>query len=481
MSWLRLALANLGLSRLTSAVNVLLMALGTASIVLLLLVGNQLSDTMSRDARGIDLVLGAKGSPVQLVLSAVYHADVPTGNIDLAEAERWAEDPRIANAIPLSLGDSFRGFRIVGTTPAYGALYNAEIANGRWWSGSMEAVVGATAASAAGLEVGSTFAGAHGFTDGGHSHDSALYRVVGVLDRTGSVLDRLVLTSLDSVWDLHEPATSTARSKADDEHDHDEHDHEDEHGDEHDHDEHADEHGDEHDHDEHGNEHDHEGEHGVEHDRDEHGDEHDHEGEHGDEHDHDEHDHDAHGHSDEDREITAMLLSYQSPVSAVSLPRQINTTSNLVAAAPAVEVTRVLQLIGVGLDGLRAFAWILIVSAGLSIFAALYGSLRTRRGDIAMLRCLGATRWELFFALLLEGLLLTLMGILLGLLAGHVMVEVLGGWLEQSRGVSFTGLIWLPVETALIAGLLAVGVAAAAIPAIQAYRTDVAKTLAEAP
>ncbi|MEL6199153.1 MAG: FtsX-like permease family protein [Pseudomonadota bacterium] len=499
MSWLRLALANLGLSRLTSAVNVLLMALGTASIVLLLLVGNQLSDTMSRDARGIDLVLGAKGSPVQLVLSAVYHADVPTGNIDLAEAERWAEDPRIANAIPLSLGDSFRGFRIVGTTPAYGALYNAEIANGRWWSGSMEAVVGATAASAAGLEVGSTFAGAHGFTDGGHSHDSALYRVVGVLDRTGSVLDRLVLTSLDSVWDLHEPATSTARSIADDEHDHDEHDHEDEPGDEHDHDEHADEHdhdehgdehdhdehADEHDHDEHGDEHDHEGEHSGEHDHDEHGDEHDHEDEHGGEHDHeehgDEHGHDAHGHSDEDREITAMLLSYQSPMSAVSLPRQINTTSNLVAAAPAVEVTRVLQLIGVGLDGLRAFAWILIVSAGLSIFAALYGSLRTRRADIAMLRCLGATRWELFFALLLEGLLLTLMGILLGLLAGHVMVEVLGSWLEQSRGVSFTGLIWLPVETALIAGLLAVGVAAAAIPAIQAYRTDVAKTLAEAP
>ncbi|MEM7451525.1 MAG: ABC transporter permease [Pseudomonadota bacterium] len=514
MSWLRLALANLGLSRLTSAVNVLLMALGTASIVLLLLVGNQLSDTMSRDARGIDLVLGAKGSPVQLVLSAVYHADVPTGNIELAEAERWAEDPRIASAIPLSLGDSVRGFRIVGTTPEYGALYDAEIADGRWWSGSMEAVVGASAASAAGLEVGSTFAGAHGFSEGGHSHDNSVYRVVGILDRTGSVLDRLVLTSLDSVWDLHEPATSAAASNTDadhehdegehegehgDEHDHDEHDHEGEHGDEHDHEEHdhESEHGDEHDHDEHdhededehGDEHDHdehehEGEHGDEHDHDEHdhedehGDKHDHEGEHGDEHDHDG---DEHDHGDEDREITAMLLSYTSPVAAVTLPRQINTTSNLVAAAPAVEVTRVLQLIGVGLDGLRAFAWILIVSAGLSIFAALYGSLRTRRGDIAMLRCLGATRWELFFALLLEGLLLTLMGVLLGFVAGHIMVEVLGGWLEQSRGVSFTGLIWLPVETALIAGLLAVGVAAAAIPAIQAYRTDVAKTLAEAP
>ena len=167
--------------------------------------------------------------------------------------------------------------------------------------------------------------------------------------------------------------------------------------------------------------------------------------------------------------------------SAVTLPRQINTTSNLLAAAPAMEVSRVLQLIGVGLDGLRAFAWLLIVSAALSIFAALYGSLRSRRGDIAMLRCLGATRWELFFALLLEGFLLTLMGVLLGFLAGHVLVEVLGTWLEQSRGVSFTGFVWLPTETALVLGLFVVGVAAAAIPAIQAYRTDVARTLAEAP
>ncbi|MEO0630073.1 MAG: ABC transporter permease, partial [Planctomycetota bacterium] len=290
MSWLRLALANLGLSRLTSAVNVLLMALGTASIVLLLLVGNQLSETMSRDARGIDLVLGAKGSPVQLVLSAVYHADVPTGNIELAEAERWAEDPRIASAIPLSLGDSFRGFRIVGTTPDYATLYDAEIADGRWWAGSMEAVVGAAAASAAGLEVGSTFAGAHGFSDGGHSHDRSLYRVVGVLGRTGSVLDRLVLTSLDSVWDLHEPAAPASPTTVDAEPEHD----------------------DEYDHDD--------------------AEEHDHSDEHG----HD--DAEEHDHSEEDREITAMLLSYRSPVAAVTMPRQINTTSNLVAAAPAMEV-----------------------------------------------------------------------------------------------------------------------------------------------
>ena len=103
---------------------------------MLLLLSHQISETLTRDAEGIDLVLGAKGSPVQLVLSSVYHADIPTGNIPLAEARRWTEDRRVAEAIPLSLGDSARGFRIVGTTPAYPALYDAAVAEGRLWDAS---------------------------------------------------------------------------------------------------------------------------------------------------------------------------------------------------------------------------------------------------------------------------------------------------------------------------------------------------------
>ena len=154
MTWLRLAVANLGLSPLTSAVNVLLMALGTASIVLLLLAGSQLSETMSRDARGIDLVLGSTGSPIQLVLSAVYHADVPPGNIRLEEAERWAGDSRVQTAIPMSLGDSYRGYRIVGTTTDYAELYGAGLAAGRFWDGALEAVAGSAVAQSAGLGVG---------------------------------------------------------------------------------------------------------------------------------------------------------------------------------------------------------------------------------------------------------------------------------------------------------------------------------------
>ena len=439
MTWLRLAIANLGLSPLTSAVNVLLMTLGTASIVLLLLAGSQLSDTMTRDARGIDLVLGPTGSPVQLVLSAVYHADLPPGNIRLEATERWADDARVETAIPLSLGDSHRGYRIVGTTAAYADLYDAGIASGRLWDSPMEAVVGSAVAESAGLGPGSSFDGAHGLEEGGRSHDSHPYRVVGVLEATGTVIDRLILTSLESVWDLHAPAVPPALASSSRRHS--QHDDEDEHG----------------------------GDNELAHT---------HESAHG----HDEDEHQAHEHVglDPDREITAMLLRYRTPLAAMSLPREINAEGDVQAASPAMEVARILQLVGIGLDGLGTFSWVLIVTAGLSVFAALYGSLRARRGDLAILRCLGATRWELLVALLLEGLLLSIIGVLLGFIAAHGVMEVLGGWLESTRGLALTGWTWIPAETSLLLGLFGVGAVAAAIPAAQAYRTDVARVLAEA-
>ena len=149
------------------------------------------------------------------------------------------------------------------------------------------------------------------------------------------------------------------------------------------------------------------------------------------------------------------------------------------AAAPPVEIARVLSLVGLGLDGLRAFAWILIATACLSVFAALYGSLRNRRRDLAMLRCLGATKIEVFLALLSEGVLLSAAGIAFGYLLGHATMMMLGAWLESSRGVTLADLQWAPGETSLLLVLLGVSLLSAALPALQAYRTDVARTLSE--
>ena len=440
MSWLHLALANLRLAPLASLVNMALMGLGTASIVVLLLAEAQLSDTLARNGRGIDLVIGAKGSPFQLVLAAVYHIDIPPGNISLETAERWEADPRVRTAIPLALGDSFRGSRVVGTTPAYAAHYGAELAEGNFWESdsALQAVVGASAAATNGLGVGDRFNGSHGIAAGGHEHEAESYRVVGVLKPTGTVLDRLILTSLESYWALHDE-------------DHDSHS------------EHDAAHVGDGEHETH-----HEGEHHEEHEAD-------HEA------DHDEnHDHADHAASDDEREITALLLSYRTPLAAITMPREVNEQSTLQAAAPAVEIARVLALLGVGLDGLRAFAWCLILIAALSIFAALYGSLSNRETDLATLRYLGATRGELLLTLLLEGALLTLGGVLFGFALGHGVVEVLAQWLRSTSGVEMTGLLWLPTETLLLAGLFGIGLLAASLPAIRAYRTDVARTMAKA-
>ncbi len=125
--------------------------LGVATITLVILLSRELEQRLVREAAGIDLVVGAKGSPLQLVLAGVYHADVPPGNVPLAAVEELARRPLVRQVIPMALGDSYRGFRIVGTEPAFVAHYGATLAQGRAWSAPMEAVLGSEVARATGL------------------------------------------------------------------------------------------------------------------------------------------------------------------------------------------------------------------------------------------------------------------------------------------------------------------------------------------
>jgi putative ABC transport system permease protein len=199
-----ISFAYLRAKPLSTAINLLLLALGIATITVLMLATQQIEQRMGRDANGIDMVAGAKGSPMQLVLSAVFHLDAPVGNIPLDDATALARHRLVKRAIPLALGDSYKGFRIVGTNHDYPAHYGARIADGSLWAKSMEAVLGAEAARATGLRVGAKFAGAHGLGQGGEEHEQEPYQVVGVLAPTGTVIDRVVLTSVESVWEVHE-------------------------------------------------------------------------------------------------------------------------------------------------------------------------------------------------------------------------------------------------------------------------------------
>ena len=337
-------------------------------------------------------MVGAKGSPLQLILSSVLHADVPTGNIPLEAVERLAADPMVAEAIPISLGDSYRGFRIVGTQPAFLALHHAAIAQGGIFTGEMEAVLGAQVAKRTGLALGATFAGSHGLAAaGGATHGDHPYKVVGILAPTGSVIDRLVTTPLESVWEVHG----------------------------------------------------------------------------------------AHGAAPQAREVTAVLLRYRTPIAAAVLPRRINATTALLAASPAYEGARLMNLVGVGVDALGVFALVLMASAALSVFIALTSALQERRYDLALLRMLGASPAKLFVLVAAEGMTLVVAGVILGLVVGHVAAEALGRWLAASQTWSLTGIAWAPGEAWLAALALVLGAATCAIPAILAYRRDPASVLLE--
>ncbi len=441
MNLFRLSLANLAISPLSTAVNILLLSLGTASIAILLIATYQLTTTLTRDSADIDLVIGAKGSPLQLVLAGVYHADVPPGNISLKEVDPWMAHPYVKTATPLALGDNYQGFRIVGSQADYLEIYGGEIAQGRLWERPLEIVAGSQVAREAGLTIDSTFSGVHGLETDGHEHEQQRYLVVGILAPTGTVLDRLLVTSAESVRALHHS-------------EHDDHDHEAD-ADDADDPLHYEEH-EEHNHEEHSHE---------EHSHDDHGKE--------------DHNDASHAHDENDQQVTVVLVKYASPLAALSLPREINAGSSLQAASPAFEITRLLQIVGIGIGWLQAFAAILLLSAALSIFAALYASLKARRKDLAVLRCLGATRWELFVLLFVEGMALTVAGIAVGLAAAHGGLEIIGTWLSDNQNINLTGMIWAPAEYALVAGLLTAGLLTAIIPAWQAFSTDVAQTLAK--
>jgi putative ABC transport system permease protein len=454
----KISLQNLKSKPLYTFLSVLVLSLSIA-----LLIGiNQLKTSfeyqMENNLGNIDLVIGAKGSPLQLILASVLHIDNPTGNISYAEAKKIVKNPLVKSAVPISYGDNYKGYKIVGTTPAFLDFYEAELQDGNMFDTSFEAIIGHSIAERLQLKIGDSFQSSHGLIENEidvHDHD---FVVVGILKPTQKVIDRLILTNLKSIWDVHSHGDDHNKANAKEE-SHTEHNHDAQEQGQEDHAHH--DHGDsEHDH-SHEEHHHHENEDGVhDHEHHSHEDQHhhdNHEGAHDHDHaeknQHDEHNHSTQEHTEEDKEITSMLISFRNPIALLNLPRKINKDTNLLAAIPKFELNRLYEFTGVGIQTISWIAYIILFISGMTIFISLYKMIKERAFDLALLRTYGASNFQLVKMVSYEGVIIVIFALLLGFLLSKATLFVLIEYVQS--GPQYDILQSLPVlEYLKIIGLV---------------------------
>ena len=412
MNIFKLSLKNIFNKPLSSTISLALLILGIGIISLLLQLNTLIKDQMDNNLKGIDMVVGAKGSPLQLILSSVYHIDSPTGNISLEEAEKISKNRMVGSSIKLLYGDNFKGYRIVGAEKKFIELYNGKIKKGKNLSKPFEVLVGSKVYSKLKIDIGDDLISSHGLRETGESHDNQSFKVVGLLEPSNSVIDQLIITLPQSVWDVHGN-----------------HDHKEEH------------------------EHDHEEEH-----------EHDHEKE----------------HQHDDKEITAMLIKFKSPMNIIQFPRQINETTNLQAAVPSYEISRLFKLFGFGIETLSYLAYLIIIVSGFSLFINLFNSMRERKYEMALIRTLGASRLQLSTMIIFESIILTISGFILGLLFSRFGVMFVSSLMEESINYNLSSFKILNEEYWLLLLSVIIGLMASLIPAVQVYKMNISKILADA-
>ena len=223
MSIWNLSVQNLKSKPLYTFLSVFILSLSIALLLGIQQLKRSFENQIKNNLGNIDIVVGAKGSPLQLVLASVLHLDNPTGNISYKEALKISKNPMIKWAVPISYGDNYKGFRIVGTTDTFTALYNAELEKGHRVQNSMEVILGNAVAQKLKLKIGDTFLSSHGLIENSIEVHNEMFTVVGILKSTQKVIDRLIITNLDSIWDVHHHEDEDDNNE---EHHHDEHHHE---------------------------------------------------------------------------------------------------------------------------------------------------------------------------------------------------------------------------------------------------------------
>jgi putative ABC transport system permease protein len=428
MSLWKIAWRSIQQRSLASTLTAISMALGVALVVTVLVLHDVIDQSFRRGAQGYDMIVGAKGGQLELVLSTAYNIGRPIENIPYNYYEELLPGGRFAaqveTAIPVCLGDSYEGFLVIGTLPErFTKLHyldgrNYEFAEGRNFEVDhfYEAVIGAYVSQQTGLKIGGEMRPTHGVAEKGEAgHKHRPFQVVGILAPTGTPLDRNVFVNMEGFYHLEGHSHHSAGHDADTGSDHADHDH----------------------------------------------------------------DHvDSNKPVPEDaKRVTAVLVCTE-PTAVMTLAKQINEGATAQAALPAQVMIELLDgIVGNVQVILLLLAVLVVVVAGIGILVSIYNSMSDRRREIAIMRALGARRWTVMLVILLESILLAQGGGALGLLLGHGMIGALGPTILEYTGIAIGTLHFSWTELVLVPGLVVLAALVGYLPAVIAYRTDVAQAL----
>lgn len=416
MHLLRIALASLANRRFTALLTVFAIALSVCLLLAVERVRTEARASFASTISGTDLIVGARSGSVNLLLYSVFRIGNATNNIRWDSFETLSKHPQVKWAIPLSLGDSHRGYRVLGTDTGYfehyryGRSQNLQLAQGKPFADPFEVVLGAEVAEALKYQLGEQIVLAHGVaTVSLTRHDDKPFRVVGILARTGTPVDRTLHISLQGMEALHVdwqngmPARGAARISAEQ----------------------------------------------------------------------------AREMQLQPKAITAALLGLKSKVATFTVQRQVNEYRGepLLAILPGVALQELWSLMGTAEKALFMVSLFVVLTGLIGMLTAILTSLNERRREMAILRSVGARPWHIGGLLVLEALVLAAAGAALGLALLYGGIAAGQGWVQARYGLYLPLALPSAYEWCLLGAILGAALLMGGVPAWRAYRQSLADGL----
>jgi len=413
----RLALASLANRRFTALLTAFAIALSVCLLLAVERVRTEARASFASTISGTDLIVGARSGSVNLLLYSVFRIGNATNNIRWDSFEHFANNPKVKWAIPMSLGDSHRGYRVMGTTEAYfehyqyGHKQNLQLASGRAFATDpFEVVLGAEVADALHYKLGDKLVLAHGVAAISLvKHDDKPFTVVGILKRTGTPVDRTLHISLGGMEAIHidwhngVPARGAGRVSADQ----------------------------------------------------------------------------ARNMDLTPQAITAFMLGLNSKISTFALQREINEFRGepMMAILPGVALQELWSLMSTAEKALFVVSLFVVLTGLIGMLTAILTSLNERRREMAILRSVGARPWHIATLLVFEALALALAGVVAGVGLLYVCIALAQGYVQSNYGL-YLPLAWpSEYEWTLLGGILAAALLMGCVPAWRAYRQSLADGL----